>query len=243
MATNMNIDKYCIVTNDGPFEVILLSCQLSVIQIPKTNIENATWWILREYCQKSREMTGFSYLSIDNDGLSIICSIDSARIFDSLYIPNIIRSSQKWKAFVVNLIGSATESPGMVHYLADSLSQKGLSILHISTYESEVFLVQEEDLNKALSVFRTISSIEESIKSRQNSVNESINENSFKLSENERICKFKNNQEFILQVLPEYVLLARLSDNSNIQEISSTLVSYLIKISFQGNFMLVFTCR
>ena len=41
-----------------------------------------------------------------------------------------------------------------MHYLADSLSKEGLSILHISTFESEVFLVQEQDIEKACSVFR-----------------------------------------------------------------------------------------
>ena len=41
-----------------------------------------------------------------------------------------------------------------MHYLADSLSKEGLSILHISTFESEVFLVQEQDCEKACAVFR-----------------------------------------------------------------------------------------
>ena len=38
--------------------------------------------------------------------------------------------------------GSAEEFPGAVHHLAESLSAEGMSILHISTFESEVFLVQ-----------------------------------------------------------------------------------------------------
>ena len=63
-------------------------------------------------------------------------------------------SPQKWRAFVINVFGSATEFPGVVHYLADSLSRAGLSILHISTFEYEVFLVQEQDIDKACAVFR-----------------------------------------------------------------------------------------
>lgn len=55
---------------------------------------------------------------------------------------------------MINVVGSAVEFPGAVHYLADSLSQEGLSILHISTFESEVFLVQEQDIEKACTVFR-----------------------------------------------------------------------------------------
>lgn len=63
-------------------------------------------------------------------------------------------SPQKWRAFVINVVGSAAEFPGAVHYLADSLSNAGLSILHISTFEYEVFLVQEQDISKACEVFR-----------------------------------------------------------------------------------------
>jgi hypothetical protein len=63
-------------------------------------------------------------------------------------------SPQKWRAFVIKVVGSAVEFPCAVHYLADSLSKEGLSILHISTFESEVFLVQEQDCEKACIVFR-----------------------------------------------------------------------------------------
>ena len=67
---------------------------------------------------------------------------------------NITISAQKWRAFVINVVGSAAEFPGAVHFLADSLSNAGLSILHISTFEYEVFLVQEQDISKACDVFR-----------------------------------------------------------------------------------------
>ena len=63
-------------------------------------------------------------------------------------------SPQRWRAFVIKVVGSTEEFPGAVHYLADSLSKEGLSILHISTFESEVFLVQEQDIEKACAVFR-----------------------------------------------------------------------------------------
>lgn len=55
---------------------------------------------------------------------------------------------------MIKVVGSTEEFPGAVHYLADSLSKEGLSILHISTFESEVFLVQEQDIEKACVVFR-----------------------------------------------------------------------------------------
>lgn len=86
--------------------------------------------------------------------MSLICNASSTSALESINPSGLNVSSQKWRAFVINVVGSAIEFPGAVHYLADSLSQEGLSILHISTFESEVFLVQEEDIEKACIVFR-----------------------------------------------------------------------------------------
>jgi hypothetical protein len=86
--------------------------------------------------------------------LSLICSVSSASTLEMICAKNISISPQKWRAFVINVVGSAAEFPGAVHYLADSLSNAGLSILHISTFEYEVFLVQEQDISKACEVFR-----------------------------------------------------------------------------------------
>jgi hypothetical protein len=86
--------------------------------------------------------------------LSLICNASSTSALESINPSGLNVSPQKWRAFVIVLSISAIEFPGAVHYLADSLSQEGLSILHISTFESEVFLVQEQDIEKACNVFR-----------------------------------------------------------------------------------------
>jgi len=51
-------------------------------------------------------------------------------------------------------VSSAAEFPGAVNYLANLLSKEGISVLHISTFESEVFLVQEKDIEKACDVMK-----------------------------------------------------------------------------------------
>ena len=56
---------------------------------------------------------------------------------------------QLWKALVVNVKGAAYELPGAVYYLANILSEAQFSIFHISTFESEIFLVQEKDIERA----------------------------------------------------------------------------------------------
>lgn len=86
--------------------------------------------------------------------MSLICCVSSAATLEMICSKNITISPQKWRAFVINVVGSAAEFPGAVHFLADSLSNAGLSILHISTFEYEVFLVQEQDISKACDVFR-----------------------------------------------------------------------------------------
>jgi hypothetical protein len=65
-----------------------------------------------------------------------------------LNIENLKVSSQKWISLIINVIGSAGEIPGAVFYLSNALSKEGLSILHISTFDSEVFLVQEQDVDR-----------------------------------------------------------------------------------------------
>lgn len=90
----------------------------------------------------------------DNEGLSVICSTVAAASLESISGRQLLISPHLWRAFVINVAESATEFPGAVHYLADSLSNAGLSILHISTFEYEVFLVQEQDIEKACTVFR-----------------------------------------------------------------------------------------
>jgi hypothetical protein len=110
------------------------------------------------YCQHSSiALLRFSKCFIfnkDNDGLSVICSTVAAASLESISGKQLLISPHVWRAFVINVAESATEFPGAVHYLADSLSNAGLSILHISTFEYEVFLVQEQDIEKACAVFR-----------------------------------------------------------------------------------------
>lgn len=80
--------------------------------------------------------------------MSLVCDPSWIDVLNSLDITNIKISPQLWIPLIINLIGSAGELPGVVFYLANSLSKEGLSILHISTFDSEVFLVQEQDIDK-----------------------------------------------------------------------------------------------
>lgn len=145
-----------IVLESSHLNITLESTSLSVLSIPNEFVPKCAWWILREYGSSSLMNTrSFHSLLSDDDGLSIVCSAQMIQTIEFLMTPaEYTLSTRNWRAFVINLSGSAYELPGMVYCLANSLSQEGLSILHISTFESEVFLVQEPDLDTACAILR-----------------------------------------------------------------------------------------
>lgn len=147
-------------------------------------------------------------------------------------------------------MGSAAEFPGAVHYLADSLSQEGLSILHISTFESEVFLVQEQDLERACAIFRRTGSpkelaglIEQGQKQRggpvltnlptstrgitgeqvSGTVGEGTESDGDAMTELS-VSQHQFKEGFILRVIPGQVMLARLNDDFSLRQCSDVLV-------------------
>jgi hypothetical protein len=127
-------------------------------------------------------------------------------------------SAQKWKAFVINVIGSATEVPGSICYLSNALAKEGISILHISTYQSEVFLVQEADIETAIRIFKQIDNPK------------LISSFLAHLSENMHTDASGNmiRDGFELQVLPDHVTLCRLTEESSLEKISTTLIRMLL---------------
>ena len=160
--------------------------------------------------------------------MTIICNDESLASLQLLKPSGMVTSPQKWKAFVINVIGTATEAPGAICYLSDYLSKEGMSILHISTYESEVFLVQEKDVENAFQVFKKIHNPDQ-ISSWLLKLKQTLNQ-----AEQERNIR----DGFALHVLPKHVMLTRLSDHSSIEQISSTLVSLY---SYSYTFMCVYS--
>lgn len=91
----------------------------------------------------------FTSFIVDNDGLSLVTKSSGIPILESLLKPEwYTLSLQLWKALIINVKGAAYEFPGAVYYLANILSEAGFSIFHISTFESEIFLVQEKDIDR-----------------------------------------------------------------------------------------------
>ena len=147
------------IVNSIHFNIILQAQSLAVLSIPSAAVPKCAWWLIREFGLSQKTETHghrtFTSFLVDDDGLSLICKTDALDVLHYLLRPEeFTLSPSAWKAFVIQLTGSAVEVPGAVYCLANSLSSQGLSILHISTFESEIFLVQEPDLEKACVILR-----------------------------------------------------------------------------------------
>lgn len=143
--------------------ITLDAASLAVLCIPNEFVPKCSWVLMREYGMKTQlNSKSFHSILFDDDGLSIICSAQLIPTLQFLLSPcQYTLSSNNWRALVINFNGSAYELPGVVHCLANSLSQEGLSILHISTFEAEVFLVQDPDVTAALSILRQFEDAEQ----------------------------------------------------------------------------------
>jgi len=134
---------------------------------------------------------------------------------------------QRWRAFLIHIIGSATQFPNVVFHLANNLSRNGISILHISTFENEIFLVQESDVDRATLVLEETSVPEYGVEPNFTQINYN-NDNSTAstsgLQEDESTSQMSDSNKFKLCVLPGYVNLCKLSNISRFSECSDILV-------------------
>jgi hypothetical protein len=85
----------------------------------------------------------FSSIARTRDELSIICPEDN--------IPGGVLVERGWRAFKVEgPLGFVTT--GIVSSLSEPLAEAEISILYISTYETDYILVKEENLNRAAKI-------------------------------------------------------------------------------------------
>lgn len=156
----------CLVLESIHLSISLDAAVLSVLSIPPGNVPKCAWLVLREYGIKVQmNSNAFHSIICDDDGMSIVCESHLIPTFEFLLNPaEYTLSSSHWRALTVHLTGNAYEMPGMVYCLANSLSQEGLSILHISTFEAEVFLIQEPDLEKVLTILRKFQDPEQAVR-------------------------------------------------------------------------------
>jgi hypothetical protein len=144
-----------LIVNSRYFHVLLQNAQLSVISIKNEFVPKCAWWLVREYGLKREKSSSFRSLMMDDDGMSLVCDPCNVSTLKYLIRPEEFTiSPMLWRALIINVTGTAFDLPGAVYFLANTLSQEGLSIFHISTFESEVFLIQDADVEKATAVLK-----------------------------------------------------------------------------------------
>ena len=95
---------------------------------------------------------GFSSIAKTNSELSVICAEGR--------IPGGVLAERGWRAFKVEgPLGF--ESTGIVSSLSIPLAEAQISILYISTFESDYILVEERNLGKAKNILATFCEIRE----------------------------------------------------------------------------------
>ncbi len=70
-------------------------------------------------------------------------------VYPQKKIPAGVLFEKNWRAFRIDTILSTFLSVGVIAALADPLAKAGISILNISTYETNYLLVEEKNLEKA----------------------------------------------------------------------------------------------
>lgn len=96
------------------------------------------------------EDSNFSSISKTKDELSIICPQDK--------IPGGVLAEKNWRAFKVEgPLGFSL--PGIVASLSTPLAKAKISILYVSTYETDYLLVEGKKLNKAAKILGSFCNI------------------------------------------------------------------------------------
>ncbi|KAG9412468.1 GATS protein-like 3 [Aphanomyces cochlioides] len=149
----------------------LLPGQLSVIQIPPAHIRSCTWPLLNlllygecgfrcredddsnppaEHICRLQQSELFSMV-VDNDGITLFLDPNGISMFEAANMQDkIVIAPQKWRAIQIHLGPMVAEFPGVVRFLSKLLAEDNISILNMSTYDTDIIYVQECNLESAV---------------------------------------------------------------------------------------------
>jgi len=82
-------------------------------------------------------------------------------IYPQEKIPGGVLCEKDWRAFRVESIVDGIYAVGIISALADPLAKAGISILNVSTYQTNYIFVEEKNLAKAKEILSNFCKIEE----------------------------------------------------------------------------------
>ncbi|KAJ0405790.1 hypothetical protein P43SY_003640 [Pythium insidiosum] len=152
------------------FHATLLKGQISVVFIAACHLRRCSWPLLnlllyggcsfdddgccntdrRHFC-RSVQAEVFSIVS-DRDGVTLFMDPNGVEIFKSSEMTDLITiAPNAWRAIQIHLGPMVAEFPGVVSFLSKLLAEDNISILNMSTYDTDIIYVQEPDLDAAIS--------------------------------------------------------------------------------------------
>ncbi|KDO32410.1 hypothetical protein SPRG_02887 [Saprolegnia parasitica CBS 223.65] len=152
------------------FHATLLPGALSVLLIPPERIHACSWALLtlllyggcsvvcREgdanvsasHICRSKEAEVFSMVA-DKDGITLFMDPNGVKVFEfAKVLDDIHLAPQQWRAIQIHLGPMVAEFPGVIRFLSQLLAEDKISILNMSTYDTDIIYVQECNLEKAI---------------------------------------------------------------------------------------------
>ncbi|KAF0689955.1 Aste57867_18599 [Aphanomyces stellatus] len=101
------------------------------------------------------QQTDLFSIVVDNDGVTLFVDPNGVAMFDAAKMQDKIRTApQTWRAIQIHLGPMVAEFPGVVSFLSKLLAEDNISILNMSTYDTDIIYVQEDKLDQAVDCLR-----------------------------------------------------------------------------------------
>ncbi|KAI9909404.1 hypothetical protein PsorP6_014735 [Peronosclerospora sorghi] len=152
------------------FHATLLPGPVSVVFVPTEHMRHGSWPLLNlllysgcsfdeseggckrtsNHVCRSKQTEIFSIVS-DREGKTLFMDPNGVNMFKHADMHDLITvAPQLWRAIQIHLGPMVAEFPGVVSFLSKLLADDHISILNMSTYDTDVIFVQEVDLEAAI---------------------------------------------------------------------------------------------
>lgn len=153
------------------FHATLLPGLVSVVFVPAEHIRHGSWSLLilllyngcsfdeneggcvrtASHVCRAKQTEIFSIVS-DREGTTLFMDPSGVDVFKRAGMRDMITvAPQSWRAIQIHLGPMVAEFPGVVSFLSKLLADDHISILNMSTYDTDVIFVQEHHLKTAIS--------------------------------------------------------------------------------------------
>ncbi|TMW59494.1 hypothetical protein Poli38472_004563 [Pythium oligandrum] len=156
------------------FHATLLKGQVNVVFIAAEHLRRCSWPLLNlllyggcdfdeEGCRnedqghvcRSVQAEIFSVVS-DRDGMTLFMDPNGVQMFNSANMEEMINVAPNvWRAIQIHLGPMVAEFPGVISFLSKLLAAENISILNMSTYDTDIIYVQEPDVEAAISCLQS----------------------------------------------------------------------------------------